>query len=104
MKRIFILLSLLLPFMTMAAPNYQSGKINNLTVVTSGIMIKMDKGLPDNCAGTPYGWMLIKQEYKAITSVVLTIWASGNKAGTVYTSGRQDGVGYCLVSQFDPAG
>ncbi|WP_283130807.1 hypothetical protein [Enterovibrio norvegicus] len=104
MRKLFLLLCLSAISMTsFAAADYQSGKIKNLTGVTSGIMIMMDSGLPDNCAGTPYGWMLIKQEHKALTSVILAAWASGNKSGTVYTSGREGGVGYCLVNQFDPA-
>ncbi len=86
-----------------SAANYQSGNIRNLTAVKAGIMISMDSGLPDNCEGTPYGWLLIKQEYTAITSVVLAAWASGNKSGTVYTDGRENGSGYCVVGQFDPA-
>ncbi|MBD1567700.1 hypothetical protein [Vibrio sp. S12_S33] len=86
-----------------AAEHYQTGKIKNLTVTTAGIMIMMDTGQPDNCAGTPYGWLFIKQEHTALTSVILAAWASGNKSGTVYTTGREGGVGYCLVNQFDPA-
>ncbi|KJY73828.1 hypothetical protein [Vibrio nigripulchritudo] len=103
MRKFFLLLCLSsISAASFSAANYQSGKIKNLTATTSGIMIMMDAGLPDNCAGTPYGWMLIKQEHTAMTSVVLAAWASGNKSGTVYTSGREGGVGYCLISQFDP--
>ena len=47
--------------------------------------------------------MLVKQEHTALTSVVLAAWASGNKAGTVYTSGKENGTGYCLITQFDPS-
>ena len=93
---------LLLSLNAQSASYYQVGKIKNITAVTGGIMIMMDTGLPDNCAGTPFGWLLIKQEYAAITSVVLAAWASGNKSGVVYTSGRENGTGYCLVNQFDP--
>ncbi|MGI0118929.1 hypothetical protein [Zooshikella sp. RANM57] len=105
MKKIFLFLFLFLCTISLMAnsePNYQSGKIVNLTAITGGIMIMMDKGLPDNCVGSPYGWMLIKQEYSAMTSVVIAAWASGKTVGTVYTSGREDGQGYCLVTQFDP--
>ncbi|MEW4363837.1 hypothetical protein [Aliikangiella maris] len=62
----------------------------------------MDTGLPDNCKDTPYGWMLIKQEHTAIISTVLAAWASDNKSGTAYTSGRSGGTGYCIVNQFNP--
>ena len=96
-------LLLFVPLSVHAGPSHQNGSISNLTVTTGGIMIKLSSGLPDNCAGTPpWSWMLIKQEHTAITSVVLASWASGNKTGTVYTSGRENGSGYCLVTQFDP--
>ncbi|MDX1304561.1 hypothetical protein [Photobacterium sp.] len=103
MKNFTLLAVALMSYSVSAAPNYQSGSIENLTAVESGVMIMMDKGLPDNCEGSPYGWMLIKQEHTAITSVVLAAWASGKKSGTVYTSGRESGNGFCLVNQFDPA-
>ena len=102
LKYLFFIFLFTVTTQVIAGPNYQGGKIKNLTAVTSGIMISLDSGLPDNCEGTPYGWMLIKQEYAAITSVVLAAWASGNKSGTVYTLGRENGTGYCLITQFDP--
>ncbi len=64
-----------------AGEDYLSGNIINLTSVTSGLMIMLDSGIPNNCRGTPYGWILIKEENKAITSVALTMWASGKKVG-----------------------
>ncbi|KAB0482191.1 hypothetical protein F7Q91_04180 [Vibrio chagasii] len=103
MKKLFLCFFIaVISIPSFANENYQNGKIKNLTVTTAGIMIMMDTGQPNNCAGTPYGWLLIKQEYTALTSVVLAAWASGNKSGTVYTSGREGGVGFCLVTQFDP--
>jgi len=102
-RLIFLLLTLAISSLGQSAEYYQTGKIKNLTAVTQGIMINMDTGQPDNCEGTPYGWLLIKQEHTAISSVVLASWASGNKSGTVYTSGRENGSGYCIVNQFDPA-
>ena len=93
----------LLSLNAVAATSHQAGDISNLTASTDGIMIKINNGLPDNCDGTPYGWMLVKQEHTALTSVVLAAWVSGNKAGTVYTSGRENGTGYCLITQFDPS-
>ncbi|TMN85275.1 hypothetical protein CWB72_20360 [Pseudoalteromonas phenolica] len=87
---------------TFAAPNYTSGKIKNITAVPEGLLIMMDRDLPDNCEGTPYGWMLIKKDYSTIVSVVLASWVAGKTSGTVYTSGRPNGSGYCVVTQFDP--
>lgn len=86
-----------------AGPNYQFGKISDITVTAAGVMVKMDSGLPDNCAGTPFGWMLIEQKYTALTSVVLAAWAAQRMNGGVYTIGRPNGAGYCLIDQFDPA-
>ena len=84
-----------------AASHYISGSISNLTVTTEGIMVMVTGGLPDNCIGTPWGWMLIKQENAALTSVVLASWVSGNTNGTFYTSASESGH-YCTINQFDP--
>lgn len=84
-----------------AAEDYLSGNIINLTSGTSGLMIQLDSGIPNNCRGTPYGWILIKEENKAITSVALTMWASGKKSGTVYTAPAKPG-DYCTVTQLHP--
>lgn len=88
---------------TVAAPNYQTGEITNLSSVQRGVLIIMDNNnLPDNCQGTTYGWMLIDKEDPAIISVVLAAWASGNTAGTVYTSGIATGDNVCRIIQFHP--
>ena len=89
---------------TLAGPHYQSGNISNLTAEPEGIMIMLDSGLPDNCKGSLYGWMQIKKEDTPISSVVLAAWASGKKAGTVYTDGIPDNSAYCVINQFDPNG
>ncbi|WP_054114255.1 hypothetical protein [Marinagarivorans algicola] len=85
-----------------SAEGHQTGKITNLTATTHGILIKLNKGLPSNCEGTPFGWMLIRQENTALISVVLATWISGQSTGTVYTSGTANSTGYCIVNQFDP--
>ena len=105
MKKLILITALsMMSLNVLAASNHQNGSIENLTVSTSGIMIKLSSGLPDNCEGTPYGWLLVKQEHSALTSVVLAAWATGNSSATVYTAGRENGSGFCLVTQFDPAG
>jgi hypothetical protein len=101
---IIVLFGLLVSLNAYAANSYQSGKIKNLTATTGGVMVMLDTGLPDNCEGSPYGWMLIKQSNTAITSVVLAAWVAGKTQGTFYTSGRPNGTGFCVVIQFDPAG
>lgn len=102
-KTLFVMVLFgLASFITSAAGSYASGSISNLTVTRSGIMIQLTSNLPDNCDGTPYGWILVKQENTAITSVILALWVSKNTYGTFYTSGRENGTGYCLLNQYDP--
>ena len=61
----------------------------------------MDSGIPGNCQGTPYGWMLIKEANKTMISVTLTMWATGKRGATIYTAGI-DSTGYCIINQLDP--
>jgi len=83
-----------------AATDITSGNITNLTSTSSGVMIMLSGTLPDNCQGTPYGWMLIPQEYKAMTAVVLLAYQ--NKQGiAVYTQPSTSG-GFCTINQVNP--
>lgn len=49
MRKLLFLVLMLLSLPVYSASSYQSGNIENLTAVTSGILIKMDSGVPDNC-------------------------------------------------------
>jgi len=87
-----------------AASTYLSGHINNVTFGSSSIMIMLDTGLPDNCAGSPCGWMVVPDSYKSMVAFVLGLWMRGDQAEvgvTVYTDGLVNG--YCRVNQIDPA-
>lgn len=84
-----------------AAANYLQGNIVNITSGPSGLMLMLDSGVPANCAGTPYGWMLIRAENKIMAAVVLTMYASGKRGATVYTTAVAAG-GFCEINQFDP--
>lgn len=87
-----------------AGPSWQTGRINNVTVSGDQVLITLDSGLPDNCAGTAYGWMMISPSYKAMQALVLALWARGDMGSstlTVFTSGLVGG--YCQVTQLDPA-
>lgn len=86
-----------------AGPNWQAGNISDLTTGTTGILITLDSGPPDNCQGTPYGWMLIGQENKAMTALVLMLWSTGRKYVMVYTNATPAG-SYCTINQVDPPG
>jgi hypothetical protein len=91
---------------TVAADTYLGGRISNVTFSGDVILIMLDTGVPDNCIGTPYGWMVIPAEYKSMKAFVLGLWMRGDAGQvpmTVYTSGR-DGSGYCQINQIDPVG
>lgn len=80
---------------------YLHGNIKNLTSTTNGLMIMLDTDVPDNCQGTSYGWMLIKEDERAMISTVLSLWVAGRKKGTVYTSGLENNL--CIINQYDPS-
>ncbi|MBL8339728.1 MAG: hypothetical protein JNM97_23380 [Rhodoferax sp.] len=85
-----------------AAENYQSGTMVDITSGANGLLVRLDTGAPTNCAGTPYGWMLIRESNKTMLSVALLAWYAGNRQVTVYTSPIVPG-NYCEINQFDPA-
>ncbi|WP_249199160.1 hypothetical protein [Photobacterium sp. GJ3] len=88
-----------------AASHYISGKITNITAIEGALLVKVEnQAIPENCAGTPYNWMKIKQENTTMISVVLAQWAANNRVATIYTSGIEYQGGYCIVNQVDPAG
>jgi hypothetical protein len=88
-----------------AYDSYQAGRITNLTVAGNTILIMLDTGMPDNCAGTPSGWLQIPEASKVMQALALGIWMRGDAAQTnvtVYTDARTGG-GYCQINQIDPA-
>jgi hypothetical protein len=88
-----------------AQPTYVSGHINDITFAWDAVLIRVDAGLPDNCAGTSYGWMKIPVENKSMNAFVVGLWMRGDAQQvvvTVYTDGLLNG--YCRVTQIDPAG
>lgn len=95
----------------MAMSYYEVGHIiamttNNGTGGTpDGIMIRLDSGLPDNCAGTTFGWMWIPATSSVLTAYVLGLWLSGNAPSvtvTVYTTGLSMD-SFCQVTQIQPS-
>jgi hypothetical protein len=88
-----------------AGPYYQVGRITNVTFTGDNMLIILDSGLPDNCAGTPYGWMWLPASAKPMMAFVMGLWLRGDLSKitvTVYTSGR-DATSFCQVNQIDPA-
>lgn len=87
-----------------AQPTYVSGHISDVTFVWDYVLIRIDAGLPDNCAGTSYGWMKIPVENKSMNAFVVGLWMRGDAQQvpvTVYTDGLVGG--YCRITQLDPA-
>lgn len=84
-----------------AADVYLGGAITNITSNASGLLIILDTGLPTNCTGSPYGWMLIRESNKTMIALTLMAWHSGNRNVTVYTDTLVAG-SYCTINQVDP--
>lgn len=92
---------LLVAYPTLSSPSWQAGNISAVTSWSGGLMITLDSGLPDNCAGTPYGWMTIAQTSKTMIAVALLAKIK-NSPVVVYTDGI-DASGYCTINQIQPA-
>lgn len=87
----------------MAGPTYISGHINNITVAGDDLLFKVDSGLPDNCVGSSYGWIVIPSGSRATQTLVMGLWLRGDMPQvqvTVYTTGLVNN--YCRVEQIDP--
>jgi hypothetical protein len=81
---------------------YQAGAISDITSTREGLLLKLNSGLPTNCTGTPWGWMIIPESNKTMVATALILWASGQRNVVVYTDGYT-GNGYCAINQLDPA-
>lgn len=99
------------PAPAVAGSALETGHIVAMSVVDgnggppNGVVITLDSGLPDNCSGTPFGWMWIPATSSAITAYVLGLWLSGGAPSvslTVYTSGLSSN-GFCQVTQIQPS-
>jgi hypothetical protein len=99
-KLILGLCSLTFACPAFAPPSWLGGNIINVTSVSGGLMIILDTGLPDNCLGTPYGWMKIPETSKTMIAVTLLARIQ-NVPVVVYTDGM-DSSGFCVINQVDP--
>ena len=88
------------PNTALAAENWITGTIIDVTTTTEGLMIRLDNGIPTDCTGTPLGWMLIREANKTMVATTLMLWQSGNRQVTVYIGGFQGN--FCYVNQVDP--
>jgi hypothetical protein len=104
MKANTIILALIILFVTAPAfggPDYISGTIINYTAVSGGLLIMFDSGIPDNCAGTPYGWIIIPETEKTMLAMALMRISQDNMQAAIYSSG-QFYLGFCRANQFNP--
>jgi hypothetical protein len=105
MKKIAIIAVLIMVVITgetVAGPDYISGNVKNYTAIQGGLMIMVDTGVPDNCAGTPYGWLIIAEADKAMLAMAFMRINQGNMGVTAYSDGDFY-LGFCRVVQYDPA-
>jgi hypothetical protein len=100
LRILFFSITLCFSSVAYSAESYLTGNIVNITAIEQGMLIMLDTGVPTHCEGTPYNWMLIKQEHTVMVSVTLAMWMSGRKTFTVYTKGRPSS--FCEVAQIDP--
>ena len=106
MKNIMIILALIILSVTapaFAGPNYVYGNLNGYSTVPGGLLIMVDTGIPDNCAGTPYGWMIIAEEDKAMLSVALMRINQDLMGVGIYSAGVFY-QGFCRAIQLQPVG
>lgn len=54
-----------------AAANYQTGHIADTTFLGEAVMVRLDSGQPDNCAGTAWGWIKVPVANKGMSAFVI---------------------------------
>lgn len=86
-----------------AAETWLQGTLSEVTTVPEGLLIRLDNGQPTQCAGTPFGWMLIPEANKTMLAMTMMLWMSGKRSMVIYTR-AYTGDGYCTITQVDPAG
>lgn len=87
----------------LAGATHLSGKkIINYTSNRVGIYIMLEgKAVPDNCVGTAYGWLAIRQEDTAMMATFFNHWNTARDAPvTVYTDTLTGSI--CVINQLDP--
>ena len=103
---ILVLSAFAVPRDVYAYANYEVGHITRVSYTTYGVLIMMDGGLPDNCAGTPDGWMLVGSSYTGMIAFITGLWMRGDASQvtvTAYTGGV-DSTTFCEIGQIDTAG
>src|SRR6185437_903563 len=86
-----------------AYSTYAAGHITRVSFATTGVMIMLDVGVPANCTGVAYGWLMVSSASTPLVAFVTGLWMRGDasqKELVVYTSGI-DSTGNCQVNQID---
>lgn len=82
--------------------NYISGNVKDITSIHGALLVRMDDDrVPIQCQAAGSSWLKIDQTDTAMVSTVLTYWAQGKTAFTIYIDSWSSG--YCSVAQADPA-
>lgn len=88
-----------------AGPNWQSGFISGITFIDDYILVAFSTGTPDNCAGSPSGFMKINAANKSMQSYVTGLWLRGDASQVpmyIYTDPPPSAGAYCIVRQVNP--
>jgi hypothetical protein len=105
MKKLFVILLLLIvttgQSFAQSGADYVYGDISNYSSLVGGLLLMVDNGVPNNCSGTPYGWMIIADTDKAMLAMAFMRINQENMGVTLYSNGTYY-QGYCRVTQFDP--
>jgi len=98
-KAAFCLIAAVFALPSHAEEGYLSGRITDVTSGSTGLLVRLETGVPGNCTGVSYGWMLIPESNKTMIAVALLTWQNHSGA-TVYTNALS--AGNCTINQFDP--
>jgi hypothetical protein len=106
MKKIIVLVVLILAVTTgqsfgQSGPDYVFGYVTNYTSIAGGLLLMVDRGVPNNCSGTPYGWMIISDTDKAMLAMAFMRINQNNMGVALYSNGSYSS-GFCRVTQYDP--
>jgi hypothetical protein len=76
--------------------------ITHMSSTPEGLLIMINKPVPDNCIGTAYGWLLIPQNDTAMISAAFFAFER-EKTISIYTSGIGRS-GFGEINQLDLGG
>jgi hypothetical protein len=88
-----------------AGPNWQSGFLSGITYIDDFILVAFSGGPPDNCAGSPSGFMKISAANKSMQAYVTGLWLRGDASQVpiyIYTDAPPSAGAYCTVRQVNP--